>query len=78
MADLHLPVVVLTAGFPRLSMDPSSVAGEIHLESTVVASISPVQCPVSLLVSTVYFSCLVQDTVPQQSWSCICIFQFHA
>jgi hypothetical protein len=36
MADLHPPVVVLTAGFPRLSMDPSVVAGGIHFESGVV------------------------------------------
>jgi len=40
MADLHLPVVVLTAGFPRLSMDPSSVMGDVHFESTVIGSIS--------------------------------------
>lgn len=40
MADLHPPVVVLTAGFPRLSMDPSSVMGDVHFESIVVGSIS--------------------------------------
>jgi len=40
MADLHLPVAALTAGFPRLSIDPSSVVGDTHFDSTVVGSIT--------------------------------------
>lgn len=40
MEDFHLPVAALTAGFPRLSIDPSSVMGDIHFESSVVGAIT--------------------------------------
>jgi hypothetical protein len=40
MEDLQFPVFALTAGFPRLSIDPSSVMSEILFESTAVGAIA--------------------------------------
>jgi hypothetical protein len=40
MEDFHFPVFALTAGFPRLSMDPSSVMGDMVFESMLFGAIT--------------------------------------
>ena len=40
MDDFHFPVLALTAGFPRLSIDPSSVIRDMVFESTVFGAIT--------------------------------------
>jgi hypothetical protein len=40
MDDFHFPVFALTAGFPRLSIDPSSVMRDMVFESSMFEAIT--------------------------------------